>query len=113
MPKPLLPTLREKNRYIAFEVISDSQFERNELVRGIWAGVLGFLGEQGAGRTSLWAMDWDGSKSTGILRVNRKSVEEVRAAMALIKSVNNKNVIFHVLGVSGTLKSLREKFLNI
>lgn len=111
MPKQIQPTLRERNRYIAFEIISDSRLGRGDVVKAAWNAVLRFLGELGASRTSLWVMDWDEEKKKGILKVNHKSLEEVRAALALIKEINNQRVIFHILGVSGTVKKTREKYL--
>jgi ribonuclease P/MRP protein subunit POP5 len=112
MPKPLPPTLRERNRYIAFELISDVKFRRDEVVNAVWNSALGFLGESGMARSSLWLMDWDEKKQRGILKVNHVSVEQVRAALALLKDINKKNCIFHALGVSGTVKKTREKFLS-
>jgi ribonuclease P/MRP protein subunit POP5 len=116
--KPLPPTLREKNRYLAFEFISEgrredsktSSFSRNEVQRAIWSNALKFLGELGVSKTSLWLIEWNESKQKGILKTNRKSVDEVRAAFALIKEINGKRVIPHILGVSGTIKKTREKF---
>ena len=111
MSKPLIPTQRERNRYIAFKLISDSRFKREEVVKAVWDTVLRFLGESGASRTSLWLMDWSDEKQNGILKVNHNSVDEVRAALALLKDINKENCIPHVLGVSGTIKKSKEKYL--
>lgn len=112
MPKQLLPSLRERNRYIAFEVISDSDIGRGGVVKATWGSVLKFLGELNASRTSLWVMNWNDEKKEGILKVNHKSVDEVRSALALVKEINGKRVIFHILGVSGTVKKTRERYLK-
>lgn len=112
MPKPLIPTLRERNRYIAFELISESRFKRDEIVREVWNSVLIFLGESGASRTSLWLIEWNENEQNGILKVNHNSVDDVRAALAFVKDINKKDCIFHILGVSGTIKKAREKFLK-
>ena len=112
MLKPIPPTQRERNRYIVFELISSTKFDRNSVVRCICNSVLDFIGEAGAGKTSLWAMDWDEEKQIGILKVNHRSVDDVRASAALMKEINNSPVIFHVLGVSGTLKIARSKYVR-
>ncbi len=112
MPKQILPSLRERNRYMAFEIISDSDIERGDVVKAVWNSVLQFLGELGASRTSLWVMEWDDKKKKGILKVNHKSVDEVRSALALVKEINRERVILHILGVSGTVKRTREKYLK-
>jgi len=110
MLKPLPPTLRERNRYLTLELLSDSNFGREELIKAIQNSCLNFLGELGTSKTSLWLLDWDERKRKGILKVNHKSVDEVRASLALIKEINKKPCILHVLGVSGTVKKAREKF---
>jgi len=112
MPKQLLPSLRERNRYIAFEIITDSDLSRDEVVKAIWISVLKFLGELNASRTSLWVMSWNDEKKNGILKVSHKSVDEVKAALTLVKEINGKRVIFHILGVSGTVKKTRERYLK-
>ncbi len=108
MPKQLLPSLRERNRYFAFEIISDSEVSRGSLVKAVWNSVLKFLGELGASKTSLWVMEWDDKGKKGILKVNHRSVDEVRSALSLIKEINGDRAIFHILGVSGTVRKTRE-----
>ena len=112
MLKPIPPTQRERNRYLAFETISDSPFKRDEIIRAIQNSCLNFLGELGTSKTGLWLMDWDGRKKKGILKVTHKTVDEVRASMALVKEISRKPCILRVLGVSGTVKKAREKFIS-
>jgi len=57
-------------------------------------------------------MDWNSEKQIGILKVNHRSVDDVRASLAVVKEINNLPVIFHVIGISGTLKSARSKYVN-
>jgi len=95
-----------------FEIISKSRFDRNTVVRNIRNSVLNFIGESGTSRTSLWMMDWNDEKQSGIIKVNHRSVDCVRASAALIKEIDKSAVIFHVVGVSGTLKGARGKGLG-
>jgi len=112
MLKPIPPTQRERNRYLAFEAISDSSFKRDEIIRAVQKSCLNFLGELGTSKTGLWLMDWDSGKKKGILKVTHKTVDEARASMALVKEINRKPCILKVLGVSGTVKGAREKFIS-
>ncbi|MBN2251190.1 MAG: ribonuclease P protein component 2 [Candidatus Altiarchaeota archaeon] len=114
MPSLLKPTLREKNRYIAFEIVSEEKHPREVIVKALWNAVLRFLGESGAGKTSLWIMDWDEEVQKGIIKVNHRETDNVKAALTLMKEIRksdgNKNAcIYRTLTVSGTLKKLREK----
>lgn len=108
----IAPTLRERNRYIAFELVCDSQISRGEVVKAVWNALLQFLGELGASKTSLWVMDWDEQRKRGILKVNHCSVDEVRAALTLMKELNGNPLVFRTLGVSGSVKKTKEKFLG-
>jgi len=108
----MLPTLKERNRYMAFESISSAKFSRNDVVKALWDSALRFLGELGAGKTSLWMMDWDEEKQKGILKANHKSADSVRTALALVNSINGQRVILNVLGISGTIKKTREKYIK-
>jgi ribonuclease P/MRP protein subunit POP5 len=111
MPQMIPPTLRERNRYIAFELVCDSAVSRGEVVKAVWNALLQFLGELGASKTSLWVMDWNEEKKQGVLKVNHLSVDEVRAALTLMKGFNGKHAVFRTLGVSGSVKKTKEKFL--
>lgn len=112
MTKPLQPTLRERNRYIVFELRSEGKLDRKQVTKSLWNTVLRFLGELGASETSLWLIDWLPDKQKGILKVNHKSVTPVQAALALLKEVDKKPVLPRVLGVSGTIKKAREKWMD-
>lgn len=112
MTKPMIPSMRERNRYIAFELITESKLNKDDVVRNLWNSLLRFLGESGTGETGFWILDWDNEMQRGILKVNHKSVDRVRAALTLMKEINNKKVIFHTSGVSGTIKKAREKYME-
>lgn len=112
MTKMLPPTLRERNRYLAFEIISERKFSKDDVIKAIWNSSLNFLGELGTGKTSLRLIDWDEEKQHGIIKVNHKSVNEIRAAIALIKEINSTRIIPRVKGISGTIKKTREKWLS-
>ncbi len=107
MPKPIPPTLRQRNRYMVFKILSDSTYDRKQVVNAIWDNMLRLYGESGVSETSLWMMDWDEKKSRGIIKVNHKSVGLVRAGLTLVKEVNGKKALLQVLTISGTLKKAR------
>jgi len=109
--KILKPTLREKNRYISFKVISEvgEEFTYSDLESAVWNTILDFLGERGVSRTSVWLLKdrWDQKRQKGILRCNHKSVQEVIASLGLINRLGDNRITFKILKVSGTIKSIR------
>lgn len=95
---------------MVFEIISESKLNKNDVIKAISNSTLQFLGELGVSKTSLWLIDWADETQKGILKVSNRSVEAIRASLALINKINDIDVIFHVLGVSGTIKKAKEKY---
>ncbi|WP_010480258.1 ribonuclease P protein component 2 [Thermococcus zilligii] len=110
-PKYLPPTLRDKYRYIAFQVIGERAFTGEEIKRAIWEASLSTLGFLGSAKAKPWFIKFDEKSQTGIVRVGREHVEELRFALTLVTQVNGSRAIFRTLGVSGTIKRVKGKFL--
>jgi ribonuclease P/MRP protein subunit POP5 len=110
--KILSPTLREKYRYIAFQVISEKgeEFSYSDLESALWNVSLDFLGEYGVSKTSIWLLKdcWNQKEQIGILRCNHKSVQVVIAALGLIDRLGDNRVTFKIFKISGTIKSIKE-----
>jgi len=108
--KILKPTLREKNRYISFQIISEvgEEFTYSDLESAVWNTMLDFLGEDGVSKTSVWLLKerWDQKRQIGILRCNHKSVQEIIASLGLINRLGDNRITFKILKVSGTIKSI-------
>jgi ribonuclease P/MRP protein subunit POP5 len=113
-PKILPPTLRGKKRYIVFEVISEGDFNYEDLSRAIWFASLSFLGELGVSMCEIKLIKnlYDYKNKYGVIRCAHDKLEYVRAALAFVTKISNINVIIKVLGVTGTIKSAKRKFLG-
>jgi len=110
-PKILLPTLREKDRYIKIQVISEEPISYPDLEQAIWNTFLDFFGEFGVSKTNLWIIKnlYDEEKQIGVIKCNNKSVQQVLAGLGLISRLGDNRVIFKILKVSGTIKGLKLK----
>ena len=109
--KILSPTLREKDRYIKFKVISEEPLVYSDLEQAIWTTLLEFYGELGVSRMSVWLIKnlWKENEQEGVIRCNNKSVPKVIAGLGLITRLGESRVIFKIEKVSGTIKSLSLK----
>ncbi len=107
--KLLLPSLRERKRYVSFQIISESPIEYSDLEAGIWNTILDFLGEYGVSKTSLWLMkdNWSRDKQTGIISCNHKSVKDILATLGLIDRLGDDRITFKILKISGTIKGAK------
>lgn len=103
-----IPTLREKERYIAFEVISEEQITFSDLEAAVWNTSQDFFGELGTSRISLWIIKnlYDEQKQMGVIRCNNLSVDKVLVTLGLITRLGDIRVILKIHKVSGTIKGL-------
>ncbi len=106
--KILKPTLREKKRYIAFQIISEEPIVYSDLEYGVWQTLLDFYGESGLSKTSLWMVKnlYNSKKQIAVIRCNNKSVAQIIAGLGLITRLGDNRIITKVLKVSGTIKGL-------
>lgn len=114
-PSTLPPSLRNSTRYIAFEIISEKPIEYRDVSNALWVSSLNFLGDLGASETKTWPIKnlYNADKQRGIIRCNQKRVEDVRAVLSLIDYMNDSKAIVNVLGVTGTIKSAKKKYLKM
>ena len=107
--KPLLPSLREKKRYIAFEVISKDKADYSIIEKSILDSAKEYIGTLNLGKAGLMFLKnkYNKEKQTGIIKVNNKYLDHLRVSLAL---VNNQAMIIRSLGASGILKKL-DKFI--
>lgn len=89
--KPILPSLKEKKRYILYE----GKASRNSLKQGIRA----FIGDLGMAQAGIMFIKSKNDK--GIIRTDVKWVDKVKTSLSLMKPR------VQPVKVSGTLKKLK------
>jgi ribonuclease P/MRP protein subunit POP5 len=108
--KPILPSLKEKKRYLSFEIVSKSNFSVEQVGNAISKSSLELLGTLDSGKAGILFLKDKYQNNTGVVKAGHRYVDKVRAAMALIKDIDNKEVVFRTRIVSGTLKKAISKF---
>jgi ribonuclease P/MRP protein subunit POP5 len=112
--KPILPSLREKKRYLVFEIISKNRIKSfPSISRAIWDYSLQFLGEKGVAQAGIWLLPdkYNPQTQRGLVRVNNKYVNDLKSVLTLIDQIENKEVIVRSVGVSGILKKAETRYL--
>ena len=109
--KTLPPSLRDRKRYISFQIISEEPIEYSDLESGIWNTMLDFLGEYGVSKTSMWLMkdNWNNDDQKGIISCNHKSIKDIVATLGLVDRLVDNRITFKILKISGTIKSLKKR----
>jgi len=107
--KILSSTLREKDRYISFKVISEESIIYSDLESSIWATLLEFYGELGVSQMSLRIVKnlYNEKEQIAVIKCNNKSVPKVIAGLGLVTRLGESRVIIKILKVSGTIKGLK------
>lgn len=113
-PKKLPPSMRTKRRYIIFEILSEQPVDYNDIVSSVWNALLGFLGESVTSEARIWIIQnlYDIKNQRGVIRCKHDSVEHVRASLALIQMIGETKSIVKILGVTGTIKAAKSKYLG-
>ncbi len=104
--KPLLPTLKEKKRYLAFEIISKSKIKAfSEVSKAIWSSTLSYAGTKGAAQMGMrvFSERYNAAKQRGLIRVGHRSMDEMKASLALIKTIEEQPVVVRSIGASGIM----------
>jgi ribonuclease P/MRP protein subunit POP5 len=109
----LKPSEREKKRYIVFEISSGQKISFQLAKNAILDVCLRCIGEFGCQRARIYIIEnlYIPEKNRGVLRVTNKSLNEIRAALAMVKCIDGNEVVFQTIGISGILKKAKYKFL--
>jgi ribonuclease P/MRP protein subunit POP5 len=112
--KPLLPTLRTKKRYVVYEVMSDKDILMTKATESIVSSYKECFGIFGLSKAGIKDMKIYNSKlKRGILKINHKYVNDLRAALAMIKQIDNEKASIHTAGISGILKKTKSRYMSL
>lgn len=112
--KPLLPSLREKKRYLVYEVISETKIlDQKSIIDAILSCALQFLGDIGMAKAGMMFLceKYNAKNQRGLIKVNNKMLNSVIGALCFVKSVQGNPVIIKSVGVSGILKKATDKYI--
>ncbi|MBD3259682.1 hypothetical protein GF371_03570 [Candidatus Woesearchaeota archaeon] len=104
--KPLIPSLLPRKRYIAFEILSEKQITDFKAInQAILASFNRFAGDYGAAQAQpiIVKNKWDPAVQKGIICINHKWTDHMKASLALVKEIKNKKVTIRSLIVSGMI----------
>ncbi len=109
--KPLLPTLKERKRYVVYRIVTAHPLRRDisgELLRHLEQ----LLGVFGMAQAGILSVRYDSETQTGVLRVAHAQLAQVKAALLMIGHLGTTKVCVRTLGVSGILRKT-QRFLAV
>jgi ribonuclease P/MRP protein subunit POP5 len=99
---PLRPSMREKKRYLAFEIMSEKPLGY-DADRKLIHKINELLGIFTAPKAGILRVKYNQKSQRGLIRVERKFVDFVRAGFVMIKTLDSVKVAVRTLRVSGML----------
>ncbi len=104
----LSSSLKQKKRYVVFEIIADKKFSFAEVKEAVDSALLLFLGQLGLARVApiLLKEKFNSEKQRFIIKVNHKYTDELKSALTLCKKIKNTAVLMKSITTSGTLKKI-------
>jgi ribonuclease P/MRP protein subunit POP5 len=99
--------MRMRRRYIAFE-IQGEEVSREELTRRINSAIKAM---NLSGPNSVRLILYDTDSRRGLLRCGHLQLDDIKKILEDIKELGGKKAKVLILGVSGTIKKARKKFL--
>ena len=100
--------MKLRRRYIAFET-TDAKMSRNDVIKALNRSFRR-LPDSEFNLALLKLVFYDANSRRGLLRCGHKQVSEVKAVITGTEKIGNK-IPFKVLGVSGTIRAAKRKFL--
>jgi RNase P/RNase MRP subunit POP5 len=99
--------MRSRSRYVAFSV--SGKFSRSEIIRAIVNSLRSSQDLEDVGAVRM--IFFEAGRGHGLLRCEHKQVPQVKAAILRLKRVGKRDASFCILGVSGTIRAAKRKFL--
>ena len=98
------PSAKSKKKVKLFKNVSKSiQLSYKKLFGDVGMGNAGLM---------VLAEKYSTNKQKGIIKVNHKHLDHARASLALIKKIENQDVIVRSVGASGILNKTQKRYLN-
>ena len=93
---PLLPSLKEKKRYMAYEVISKEKLNFNQVKKEIDESLFKYIGLLGTSKAGMQILKEKYNDNRGLIRINHKFTDHLKASFTLISKINNSFKQFFV-----------------
>jgi len=106
--KPVIPSLREKKRYLVFEIKSNTNFKQQDVEKVITEEILKFIGTLGYSKAGVIFLKDNYKNNKGILRIGHKHVDEIKMVLGLIKQIEKRSAKVNTIYVSGILNKAKK-----
>jgi len=97
----MIPSLRERKRYLVYKVVSDKQISREMARQAVFSGIKEFLGVYGMAKAGVIYV------TDNIIRVSHTEVDKAKTALSLISKISGDRAMVNTVYVSGSLNKAK------
>lgn len=101
--KPLSPTLREKKRYVGFEIIAQEKIQKHDFEDAFKKKLESFIGTFGYAKSGAFLVREKYDNNKGVIRVNNNYTDVIKAIFTMIKKIGDTDVIVRSIRTSGMI----------
>ncbi len=105
--KPIPLSLRDKKRYLVFELISENNLSEKNVSFALKKKLTELFGSFGLSKMNYQFIGLNEKTNKGILKCRHTATEDLIAGILLLKEVNGIKVIPKTLKLSGTVKKAK------
>lgn len=105
--KPLRPSMRERKRYIRYEITGEKKLDMKRVQKGLLTKLNSLLGVFQSAKAGLIPISFETKTQEGILRVNHTAVDLIRSCFVLIKEIEGQQVMITTKNISGILRKVK------
>ncbi len=111
--KAILPSLKEKKRYLVYEIESEPKLSFSECSKALAYAYFSFMGNLGVAEAGIMNLKemFDYGLQRGIIRAKNNSLDKLRASFCLLGSYGGKRISIRSVAASGSLKKAYNCFL--
>ncbi len=106
--KPYPSTMRDRKRYIAFEVYSDKNIDENSMRKALNQGILDFIGIKGSADASYQFIEYNEKSKKGRIKCNHYGLENIKQSLTAIGEISFNKAFVHIIKIAGTVKKTRD-----
>lgn len=100
--------MRLRQRYLAVRLVTEDSIPSEEKFRRVlWTQLQNLYGELGVSKVGFWVVIYHPESKAAVIRCQHDQVRALRAALATITRIGSATLLFHVVGVSGTIRKAK------
>ena len=92
---------------MAYEIISSKPIKVAD--KALIKSIKELLGVFNAGKAGVMGVKYNSKSQKGILKVDRKFVDQIRSCFVMIKNLNKEQVLVRTIKVSGAINKVKEE----